>query len=163
MSDRKVAIPKTSQRAKVPDEVERALSPLAKLTVDAVRDQWRASLRDEPPPCQSRRVLRLLLAWRLQEARMGGLSIAARRRLRQLANAVEPGKTIATPRATLKRGMVLAREWKGVMHRVHVIEDGFAHNGKVYGTLSEAARAITGTRWSGPRFFGVSGSIARAD
>jgi hypothetical protein len=106
--------------------------------------------------------LRLLLAWRLQEARLGGLSVKARRQLRQLAGAVDPGKPLARAGPALKSGMVLAREWKGVTHRVHVLEDGFAHEGKVYATLSEAARAITGTRWSGPRFFGVSGAVARS-
>jgi hypothetical protein len=140
-------------RTRPPDKLEAALASLARLKIDALRDSWRAWLLDAPPPCQSGRVLRLLLAWRLQEKRFGGLSAAARRQLRQLAG--QPGKTMVAAAPALKRGMVLARAWKGVMHRVHVLEQGFAHEGKVYATLSEAARAITGTRWSGPRFFGV--------
>jgi len=152
----------TRRSSKIPDDLEQALSSLARLNIDAVRHRWLEWLGGEPPSCQSGRVLRLLLAWRLQEARVGGLSVAARRELRRLANGPELGKTIVAPTPALKRGMVLAREWKGVMHRVHVLENGFAHEGKVYATLSEAARAITGTRWSGPRFFGIRGGAAQA-
>lgn len=126
-----------------------------------MRKRWQAWFGCDPPKCQSGRLLRLLLAWKLQEARFGGLSVAARRQLCRLADGASNAKTIVAPSNVLKRGMVLAREWKGVMHRVHVLENGFAHEGKVYGTLSEAARAITGTRWSGPRFFGTRGGTER--
>ena len=58
--------------------------------------------------------------------------------------------------ATLKPGTVLTREWRGTLHKVHVLDPGFAHQGRTYRSLSEIARVITGTRWSGPRFFGVA-------
>jgi hypothetical protein len=144
-------------RPKIPDNLEQALSSLASLNIGTLRKRWQAWLGRDPPTCQSGRLLRLMLAWRLQEARFGGLSAAARRQLRQLIDGDLTAANIVSPSIALKRGMVLAREWKGVMHRVHVLENGFAHEGKVYGTLSEAARAITGTRWSGPRFFGTRG------
>ncbi|MDX6567325.1 MAG: hypothetical protein QOE10_2987, partial [Gaiellales bacterium] len=55
----------------------------------------------------------------------------------------------------VRPGTVLDREWKGRMHRVAVLSDGFAWNGKTYPSLSKTAHAITGTRWNGPRFFGL--------
>ena len=55
----------------------------------------------------------------------------------------------------LRAGTVLVREWRGVAHRVLVLDTGFEHQGKRFGSLSEVARAISGTRWSGPRFFGL--------
>jgi hypothetical protein len=125
-------------RPKLPDNLEQALSSLPKLNIGALRKRWQAWLGRDPPKCQSGRLLRLMLAWRLQEERFGGLSIAARRQLRQLRDGASAAMTIVAPSIALKRGMVLAREWKGVTHRVHVLENGFAHEGKVYGTLSEA-------------------------
>ncbi len=77
-----------------------------------------------------------------------------RQRLRALSKAKKPIATVPA----LKRGMVLARPWNGEMREVHVLEKGFAYRGVVYRSLSETARAITGTRWSGPRFFGLVGS-----
>ena len=59
------------------------------------------------------------------------------------------------PTAELRPGTMLAREWNGRMHRVAVLVDGFAWNGKTYPSLSKIALAITGTRWNGPRFFGL--------
>jgi hypothetical protein len=56
---------------------------------------------------------------------------------------------------TLRPGTVLGREWQGEMHRVVVLADGFSWNGKTYPSLSKVVRAITGTRWNGPKFFGL--------
>lgn len=147
---------KASSRAIASLDIESALAELRGLKIDALRKRWRSLLAEEPPPCQSGRVLRWLLGARLQEARFGGLSSAARRTLRDLANNDTPGKLTTSAPLALKRGVVLVREWKGVVHRVHVLDRGFAHEGVVYESLSEAARAITGTRWSGPRFFGLN-------
>jgi hypothetical protein len=60
-----------------------------------------------------------------------------------------------TPNYRLKPGTMLAREWRGVVHRVGVMDDGFVYNGQRYGSLSVIARLIAGTRWSGPLFFGL--------
>ena len=97
----------------------------------------------------------MLLAWLLQEHRFGGLSVTAQRLLRDLAER-ETGKPIKERSVLPSRGTLLTREWKGAVHRVQVLERGFAYNGLVYASLSEVARVITGTRWSGPRFFGLS-------
>jgi hypothetical protein len=133
--------------------LQSALTEIETLNVDALRERWTMWLGGEPPPCQSGKVLRYLIAWRLQEARLGGLSLTVRQRLRALAKA--DGKKPITPLPALKRGMVLARPWKGKMREVQVLEKGFAYEGVVYRSLSETARAITGTRWSGPKFFGL--------
>jgi Protein of unknown function (DUF2924) len=68
---------------------------------------------------------------------------------------------LARRTADLRPGTVLAREWNGQMHRVAVLADGFAWNGKTYASLSKVAFAITGTRWSGPRFFGVREKLSK--
>ena len=137
-----------------PVDVESAIAALNRLKIAELRQRWQAWLGEPPPRCQSGRVLRMLLAWRLQERRFGGFSVAAQRLLRDLTKptASRPAKTAS---ATLKRGTLLTREWKGVMHRVQVLDRGFAHDGVVFASLSEVARAITGTRWSGPRFFAL--------
>lgn len=138
-----------------PIDIEAAIADLNGLKIAELRQRWQAWLGEPPPQCQSGRVLRMLLAWRLQEQRFGGFSVAAQRLLRDLTKppASRPAKTAS---ATLKRGTLLTREWKGVVHRVQVLDRGFAHDGIVFASLSEVARAITGTRWSGPRFFALS-------
>lgn len=156
MSDRKsVATSKAKPAPKIPNDLEQALSSLPQLNIDAVRQRWQAWLGDEPPSCQSGRLLRLLLAWRLQEQRFGGLSADAKRRLRQLWSHERAGTHAETVSIVLKPGTMITREWRGVVQRVHVLEDGFAHEGKQYRSLSQIARTITGKRWSGPRFFGI--------
>jgi len=138
-----------------PVDVEAAIAKLTASNVTELRQRWQAWLGESPPACQSGRVLRMLLAWRLQEQRFGGFSVAAQRLLRDLTKptASRPAKMAS---ATLRRGTLLTREWQGVVHRVQVLDRGFAHNGVVFASLSEVARTITGTRWSGPRFFALS-------
>ena len=103
-----------------------------------------------------------VLAYRLQEVAFGGLKPATRRRLQQIAKALA-----ADPRASIvdspsiKPGTRLVREWKGRPHTVTVVEDGFQYSGKRYSSLSEIARLITGTRWSGPLFFGLKTSRSK--
>jgi len=122
-----------------------------------LRDIWRERLGDEPPALRSREIFRRMLAYRLQEAVHGGLSAVSRRKLDQMeARRSAPEVTrLALPPVRLGAAATLIREWKGVRHEVRVIPDGFAHDGQTYKSLSEVARAITGTRWNGPLFFGL--------
>jgi hypothetical protein len=90
------------------------------------------------------------VAYKLQERAYGGLSPAIRRILAGLREAI----SVEPPRE-LRPGTVLLREWQGATHQVTVIEDGVLYRGKQYGSLSEVARVVTGSRWSGPRFFGL--------
>jgi hypothetical protein len=105
---------------------------------------------------QSADILRRLFAWRLQADAYGDLDPATATALKRARTAISRGKApMPSASSALRSGSVLVREWRGVTHRVLVRDKGFEHEGKEYRTLSEVARAITGTRWSGPRFFGL--------
>jgi hypothetical protein len=105
-----------------------------------------------------------MLAYRIQERAYGGLSPVTRKRLHQLARRLE-----ADPNAKLcgevriKPGTRLIRDWRGQPHCVTVLENGYEYAGKRYPTLSQIARLITGTRWSGPLFFGLRGKHVKED
>ncbi len=136
-------------------DLETELESLGSMRIDALRRYWTETFKGEPPPCQSASFLRHLIAWRLQEDRFGGFTADTRRRLRKAV----AGQAIDRPApVTLKPGTMITRTWKGAVHRVHVLDDGFAYQGKRYASLSVIARLVTGTRWSGPRFFGVEAS-----
>ena len=99
-----------------------------------------------------------VLAYRLQADRFGDLDAESRRLLDGAGSPEDAGKRAVDPSrltADVRPGTMLAREWNGQMHRVTVLADGFAWNGKTYPSLSKIAFAITGTRWNGPRFFGL--------
>lgn len=125
------------------------------LGLGALRDLWRQRL-GSPPRFASTELTRLWLAWELQAKVSGGYDPMTRRRLKQLSRS---SKADAIPTSvvlgSLKPGVVLTREWGGVTHRVMVLENGFAWAGQNYRSLSEIATRICGTRWSGPRFFGL--------
>lgn len=125
------------------------------LGLAALRDLWRVRL-GAPPRFASTELTRLWLAWELQAKVRGGYDLTTRRRLKQLSKS---SKADATPTSAAlgasKPGTVLTREWGGVTHRVMVLEEGFAWGGQNYRSLSEIATRISGTRWSGPRFFGL--------
>jgi Protein of unknown function (DUF2924) len=109
-------------------------------------------------PHLPRHLLLRVLAYRLQAERLGDLDVESRRLLDGSGPPEDAGKRavdLNRPTAELKPGTMLAREWNGRMHRVAVLVDGFAWNGKTYPSLSKIALAITGTRWNGPRFFGL--------
>jgi hypothetical protein len=119
---------------------------LERLDLEGLRGEWRRRF-GAPPKIRSHDLVRRLLAWRIQAAAYGGLDAETRRLLRQ---------TGAAPRGPkLTVGARIAREWKGVRYEVQVVEAGFIHAGCHYDSLSEIARAITGVRWNGPRFFGL--------
>ena len=111
-----------------------------------------SDLFDAPvPPYLSKPFLRRFLAFEVQARRSGGLPKAFDTKL---AQALTGGTTKSTP--SLKSGARLLREWNGTTHVVDVLEGGFLWKGQCYQSLSAIARAITGARWSGPRFFGLS-------
>jgi hypothetical protein len=126
------------------------LRVLALLNRHALAEKWGALLGAPPPPRTSRSLMIRAVAYKLQEHAYGGLSAATRRILAGLREA-----TSVQPPRELRPGTVLLREWQGATHRVTVIEDGVLYRGKRHRSLSEVARVITGSRWSGPRFFGL--------
>jgi hypothetical protein len=136
--------------------IEAELASFSELTIHDLRGAWRERLGGEPPAIRSSDVLLRLLAWRIQAKAFGGHDAPTERKLREVATALERDGTYEPKiRRDLSPGVVLTREWKGVTHRVSVTVEGFEYLGKRYKSLSDIARTITGTRWSGPRFFGL--------
>jgi hypothetical protein len=134
--------------------------------LNGLRCQWRAHLGGEPPAHLPRWLLARVLAYRLQSDAFGGLDKSIQRILR---SANGSGATAPFDRRLpqtrdgvgLKPGALLAREWKGKLERVMILEEGFAWNGQTFGSLSQIAKAMTGTNWNGHRFFGLrQGRIA---
>jgi len=115
---------------------------------------WTATIGEPPRFRASRELLASALAWQLQERKFGGLKPATQRKLRVLARAQEPKRPSITP-INLRPGTAIIKQWRGAQHVVTVLADGFQHRGKVYGSLSQVAQGITGTRWNGPAFFGL--------
>ena len=135
------------------------LHALTGMEVSALRDEWNRLYRNPPPARISRQLLELGIAWKLQEAALGGLSRAMQRQLGgsgDIATAEAPSRAIV-----IKPGARLVREWRGVTHDVLVVDGGYEWRGQRWTSLSMIAREITGTRWSGPRFFGLEKRSAR--
>ena len=133
------------------------LAALKAMSVNELKTEWQAMF-DAPAPNNSRTFLEIRLAYRIQELTYGGPDKQTRRLLDLLADEVEGTLTrkaqIADPRNPVV-GTKLIREWDGIAHTVTVLKDGFDWGGQRYKSLSAVARAITGTRWNGYRFFGL--------
>jgi len=140
------------------DALDVEIGRLRDLDIEGLRRRWHAVFGRLPPSHLSRHLLFRTLAYRRQVDRWGDLDGETRRLLDRSSSPEEAGKAaIALRRRTrdIRAGTVLSREWKGRMQRVAVLADGFAWNGMTYPSLSQVAWAITGTRWNGPRFFGL--------
>ena len=136
-------------------EMSRSLEAISDLSPDELRKEWRRLYRSQPPRL-SRDLLVRAIAYRIQELRYGGLSKATRRKLAVLVQARRSDGEIAQAGAQkIRAGARLVREWNGRAHTITVEEEGFTYAGRSYRSLSAIARAITGARWSGPRFFGL--------
>jgi Protein of unknown function (DUF2924) len=137
-------------------QVEAEIARLRDLDLAALRVEWRKLMRSEPPAFMKRDLLLRGLAYQLQVRAFGGLDRDSTRLLDRLARADNPGAVLASMRQRrLKPGTLLVREWGGEIHRVIVAEHGFLWREQTYESLSVIARMITGTRWNGPRFFGL--------
>jgi hypothetical protein len=131
---------------------------LRDLDVQRLRSRWHTAFSRPAPPHLSRHLLFRSLAYRLQTDRWGDLDSESRRLLDRSGSPEQAGKRaieLSRHTAAIRPGTLLSREWNGRMQRVAVLADGFAWNGKTYQSLSQVAFAITGTRWNGPRFFGL--------
>jgi hypothetical protein len=135
-----------------PAAIEAEIAHLRPLALDALRRRWQVVIGRTPPAALSRDVLGRMIAWRLQEQVFGGLD---RESLSFLEGLARHG---GSPRRQLKPGTVLVREYQGRRHIVTTVRDGFDWQGTTYRSLSAIARAITGTAWSGPRFFALQGA-----
>jgi hypothetical protein len=152
--------PRSAER----ESLEDLVAGLADLDVNGLRLQWRNHLGGTPPAQVPRWLLLRLLAYRIQAATLGGLDKETLRVLRrpkgQTVHSLdgrpfEPRIPATREGAALTAGALLTREWNGKLERVMVLEKGFAWNGKSYGSLSQIAKAMTGTNWNGHRFFGL--------
>ncbi len=122
--------------------------------------QWRELFETEPPR-RNRGYLESRIAYRIQELEHGGLAPATVARLEALGETLDGGDVTVRKRRVDDRpvaGTRLIREYQGVEHCVTVMADGFEYQGRPYTSLSAVARAITGTRWNGPLFFGLRNS-----
>ncbi len=139
-----------------PEAVTQAIAELESLPKEELRCRWGATFRADPPTRASREFLERSLAHRIQEQALGGLPPRVRKRLERLTRANGRGSSFAPASMSIfKPGTRLIREWKGEIHEVDVLEKGFSWRGRRYDSLSRIAREITGTRWSGPVFFGL--------
>ena len=141
-------------RGKLDIEIAR----LRGLDVEELRARWHTVFRRRAPPHLPRHLLLRILAYRLQADHLGDLDAETRRLLDRSGSPAGIKKLVADLKRRqidLRPGTMLAREWNDQLHRVMVLADGFSWNDKIYSSLSEVAFAITGTRWSGPRFFGL--------
>jgi len=115
-------------------------------------EHWRREYSCSPPKYLSLRLIHATLAWDAQAKATGGIPAKT---LRALKNAGRAHNLIST--TNLKAGVTLVREWNGRTYQVSVLEDGFSMDGKDYTSLTAIAKKITGAKWSGPRFFGLTG------
>jgi DUF2924 family protein len=138
------------QQRTEPAAIEAEIAHVRSLALDALRRRWRAVFGRTPPGGLSKDLLGRMIAWRMQEQALGGLDQESLRFLEGLARRGGP------PRRHLKPGTVLVRDYQGERHTVTVAADGFDWQGTTYASLSAIARAITGTAWSGPRFFALA-------
>ncbi|RDC59079.1 hypothetical protein HME9302_00257 [Alteripontixanthobacter maritimus] len=128
-------------------DVENAVTKIAEMDLEALRTTWR-SRYGAPPMLRSTLLMRQLLGWRIQSEAFGGLNTEIRKTLARSGSVQPEGKHLGI-------GARLTRHWKGREVTVVVEETGFRWKGEMFPSLSAAATAIAGSRWNGPRFFGL--------
>lgn len=146
----------------MPPEIGNRLALLSGMSKPQLINLWNELFKVHPPRQLRRNLLIRFVAHKMQEKVYGGLSPVSRKRLREFARKIATNPTAELseiPR--IKPGIHLVRNWRGRSHRVIVLENSYEYAGKHYSSLSQIARLITGTRWSGPLFFGLRGSHAK--
>lgn len=128
-------------------DLERLLAELDHMDLEGLRQTWRERF-GAPPSLRSAPILRMLIAWRLQCEANGGLDADTRKAIARTGPVAPEGRHLGI-------GARLTRNWKGREVEVVVEEQGFRWGDRLYPSLSAAATAIAGTRWNGPRFFGL--------
>lgn len=137
-------------------DVETELDKLGSMPIAALRVRYHELFRSEPSPAFGPDLLRRSIAQRIQERAYGSFSRGSKKLLGQLIRSIASGKTgrLDVPQR-IKPGSELVRVWNEQTHRVTVLAKGFGYQGEVFTSLSEIANRITGTRWNGPKFFGL--------
>ena len=151
---RRTCSPKTS--------IDEEIAQLRNLDLKGLRVRWRNAFGKPAPELLTRYLLFRIIAYGLQADRLGDLDVETLKVLKRAAGREGPASAVSKDLARLDQrrfapapGTVLVREWDRMSHRVMVMSDGYAWNGKTFDSLSRVAFAITGTRWNGPRFFGL--------
>ena len=149
--------------------VEDEIAHLRDLDLAGLRARWHSVFQRSPPLHLPRHLLFAVLAFRIQADRFGDLDHETRKVLDR-TDVHETGSAMSDrlmsldqKRTSLTPGTVLVREWDRQSHRVMVLAEGFAWNGQTFDSLTKVAFAITGTRWNGPRFFGLRNKEDRSD
>jgi len=132
--------------------LEAEIARIRALGLNELRTLWRSTFRSLPPPPLTKDLMARFICWHIQEQALGGPD---QNNIRLLEGLVRGDKPRADHIRRLRPGTVLVREYQGERHTVTVIGDGYVWRDATYASLSTIARAITGTAWSGPRFFGV--------
>jgi hypothetical protein len=136
--------------------LETEIGRLPSLSLFELRHRWKALFGHPAPKSLRRNFLARAVAYQMQVEAYGGLSVAAKRRLREIANAVRNGDANAIPGGSrIKPGTQMIRQWQNTTHTVTALAEGFEWNGRTYKSLSAVANAITGTNWNGFSFFGI--------
>jgi len=138
-----------------PGPISQDWNTLKDLDRKALADLWQQAFGRPIPPKLYKPMVVLLLAYRLQELLFGGLTPETQRYLASLTPRPTEGRTRGTPTRRLKPGTRLVRTWQGRTYTVTVADKGFVYEGEIHKSLSTLARNITGTAWSGPKFFGL--------
>jgi hypothetical protein len=146
-----------ARRSSDGEAIEAEIERVRSLGLDALRSLWRTTLRSSPPPAFTKDLMARFLCWHIQEPALGGLDP----RTAELLDGFTRGERPAAERR-LKPGTVLVREYQGERETVTVIPGGYVWRETTYASLSTIARAITGTAWNGPRFFGLRTSPNRS-
>jgi Protein of unknown function (DUF2924) len=134
------------------EAIEAEINRIRSVGLDELRSLWRATFRTSPPPGFTKDLIARFLCWHIQEQAFGGLDPKIAKHLSSLARG---DKSPANHPRRLKPGTLLVREYQGERHTVTVVANGFVWREATYASLSTIARAITGTNWNGPRFFGL--------
>jgi hypothetical protein len=137
------------------EDLAREIASLSALDAETLRQRWKALIGADPAQYLGRSLMVRALAYRLQERALGGLKPAAQRLLDRICDGRAELVEERIPKRRAGAGTLLIREWRGVHHRVTVLDNDVVYRGRRYKSLSEVARAITGTHWSGPLFFGL--------
>ena len=159
-------MPRVKIGSAVPDRETLAveIARLRALDIGELWNRWQMVFGRRPPSHLPRHLLFRVLAYRLQADHFGDLDGERQRLLDRSESPEEAGQRaadLAGRTAEVRPGTVLGREWNGRMHRVTVLAEGFAWNGQTYLSLSKVALAITGTRWNGPKFFGLRDKLSK--
>lgn len=137
------------------DPLAQEIAHLLELDDAALKQRWTSVFKADPSPLFGRLLMVRSIAYRLQEKTFGCLKKSAERLLDQISDAPAEDALKRLPRMQASAGTVLIRQWRGVRHRVTVLDREVVYRGRRHKSLSEVARLITGTRWSGPLFFGL--------